>query len=239
MILHVLPGDAIVEKFEAGGLEGEVAVCREALVDGDLSGDMLPAFWETRAQSLATDDVDYHEKVVREFNKLTALQSGSEINLWFEYELFCQTNMWFCIDLISNTTADVYRIAPITLSEDEIWDGFANLEADDLRTCFDSRVKLSAQDMELGSNLWSAYKAGDMAELERLSHSDSQAFPMLREVCVAALERESRPRAVVSEIVNEGKSEFGDVFREFKARAGVYGYGDTQVKKIWQDLVGV
>jgi hypothetical protein len=239
MILHVLPGDAIVEKFEASGLDGEVGVCREALVDGDLSGGTLPEFWETRARSLGSDDAGYHEKVVREFNKLTALQSGSEINLWFEYELFCQTNMWFCLDLIGNTTADVYRVAPVTLSEDKVWDGFANLDVDDLRRCFDSRVKLTAHDLELGSNLWSAYKSGDMSELEQLSHSKSPAFPMLREVCVAAIERESRPKAIVTEIVDAGKSEFGDVFREFKARAGVYGYGDTQVKKIWQDLVGV
>lgn len=239
MILHVLPGDAIVEKFEAGSFEGEIAVCREALVDSDLSGDTLPEFWEKRARSLGIDSAEYHEKVVREFNKLTALQSGSEINLWFEYELFCQTNMWFCLELINNTTADVYRIAPVTLSDDEVWDGFADLDADDLRKCFESRVKLTAQDMELGSNLWSAYRAGEMTELERLSHSRSSAFPKLREVCVAAIEKESRPKAIVAEIVDSGTSEFKDVFREFKARAGVYGYGDTQVKKIWQDLVGV
>ena len=239
MILHVLPGDAIVERFVTAAFDGEIAVCREALVDGDISGDTLPEFWENRAKSLGSDEADYHEKVVREFNKLTALQSGSEINLWFEYELFCQTNMWFCLELISDTTADVYRIAPVTLSEDEVWNGFAGLAADDLRSCFESRVKLSEQDMELGSRLWSAYKAGDMKELERLSDFNSEAFPRLREVCVAAIERESRPKAIVAEIVDSGKSEFGDVFREFKARAGVYGYGDTQVKKIWQDLVGV
>ena len=27
------------------------------------------------------------------------------------------------------------------------------------------------------------------------------------------------------------------IFREFKSRAGEYGYGDAQVKKIWQSLL--
>src|SRR4051812_25223495 len=101
MILHVLPGDATVAPFKASEIEGDIAVCREALVDGDLSGETLPEFWETRARSLIGSDdrsrEEYHENVVHEFAKLTALQSGSEINLWFEHELFCQANMWFCL----------------------------------------------------------------------------------------------------------------------------------------------
>lgn len=241
MILHVLPGDAIVEKFEATGLEGDVAVCREALVDGDLSGETLPEFWENRSRFLHGDQADaeteYHEKVVREFNKLTALQSGSEINLWFEYELFCHANMWFCLDLIRNTTADVYRIAPVTLSDEEVWDGFAHMSADDMRRCFESRVGLSTADIEVGSNLWSAYKRNDVSELRRLSQSDSPAFPRLQEVCAAAIERETRPKAIVAEIVESGTTDFEDVFRVFRDRAGVYGFGDTQVKRIWQELL--
>ena len=241
MILHVLPGDATVDKFKAAGIEGEIAVCREALIEGDLSGDTLPQFWENRAKFIAgrypEPDASYHERVVREFAKVTALQSGSEINLWFEYELFCQTNMWFCLSLLAESTVDVFRVEPVVLLDDEVWDGFGNLSPDDMKKCFAARVSLSRDDIELGANLWSAYRTDDHTELERLSEASSAAFPKLREVCRAAIEKESRPKEVIRKIIRTGENDFDKVFRDFKSKAGVYGYGDAQVRKIWQELL--
>lgn len=236
MILHVLPGDSLVETFNASGIEGDLAVCRECLVEGDLAGDTLPEFWETRARFLAgqygkTAD-DYHESVVREFAKLSALQSGSEINLWFEYELFCQSNMWFCLSLLANSTADIYRVAPMTLADDEIWDGFGSMTPDDLRACFAQRIKLTKDDIKLGADLWSAYRDQDSKGLAELSTHESSAFPKLKDVAAAAIEKESLPSQILEEIVGHGELDFSDVFREFKKRAGVYGYGDTQVKSL-------
>lgn len=241
MMLHVLPGDAIVGTFSASGIEGDVAVCRECLVVGDVSGGTLPEFWQNRERFLAGEypDVsgDYHETVVREFAKLTALRSGSEINLWFEYELFCQTNMWFCLSLLTESTADIFRVEPVVLSENDVWDGFGNLRPDDLKKCFEARMKMLPTDVELGANLWSAYRNGDQAELEKLSMTRSPAFPKLREVCVAAIEKESRPKKIIGEIVESGETKFDKIFLEFKEKAGVYGYGDAQVKALYHELL--
>ncbi len=241
MILHVLPGDATLGAFEDSGIEGEIAVCRECLVVGDVSGSTLPQFWENRARFLAHEypdaSDDYHETVVREFAKLNALGADSQINLWFEYELFCQTNMWFCLSLLSESTADIFRVAPFKLSDENVWEGFGGLTPHDLKECFDSRVKLSPDDIRLGSDLWTACRINDHRQLEALSMIESAAFPKLREVCIAASEKESRPKKIVGEIFRDGVSEFDEVFCEFKARAGVYGYGDAQVRKIWQGLL--
>jgi hypothetical protein len=236
MILHVLPGDSLVETFKATGIEGDIAVCRECLIEGDVTGATLPEFWETRAQFLAGQygetANDYHETVVREFAKLTALQSGSEINLWFEYELFCQTNMWFCLGLLSNSTVDIFRVAPVVLSAEKIWDGFGNMTPDDLKTCFAERIRLTTDDIKLGANLWSAYQHHDEKRLAELSNHESHAFPKLKDVTKAAIEKESRTTQILNEILTEGKSNFSDIFAAFKSRAGVYGYGDSQVKNL-------
>jgi hypothetical protein len=241
MILHVLPGDSIVSTFEKAGIEGEIAVCREALVEGDLGGDSLPEFWENRARHFARQHAgsadNYHETVVREFAKLTALQSGSEINLWFEYELFCQTNMWFCMNLLSGSTADIFRVVPVVRADKDMWDGFANLPPDDLNKCYAARERLSVNDIDFGAELWSAYRDANYEDLERLSEIESAAFPKLREVCLAAIEQESRPKEILKAIIDDGVTEFDDVFREFKAKAGVYGFGDAQVRKLWQTLL--
>jgi hypothetical protein len=237
MILHVLPGDATVETFKASGIEGDIAVCRECFVVGDVSGASLSEFWENRARYLATDRPGYQENVVREFTKLNAPGLDSEINLWFEYELFCQANMWFCLSLLEESTADIFRVAPVTLAEADTWDGFGNLTPDDFKKCFDARVKFSRSDIELGARLWSAFRTEDYATLERLSATESPVFPKLREACLAAIEKDSRPKQIVTEIIQNGEADFSVIFKEFRARAGEYGYGDSQVREIWQKLL--
>ena len=241
MNLHVLPGDATVETFKASGIEGDIAVCRECLVVGDVSGSTLSEFWENRARYLSGENPEagtgYHENVVREFAKLTALGSDSEINLWFEYELFCQVNMWFCLSLLAESTADIFRVAPVTLSEANTWDGFGNLTPDDLKECLDARVKFSRDDIDLGTRLWSAFRTANHAALEQLSKIESPAFPKLREVCLAAIEKDSRPKRIIGEIIQDGENNFATIFSEFRSRAGEYGYGDPQVKEIWQQLL--
>ncbi len=241
MILHVLPGDATVNAFEDSGIEGEIAVCRECLVDGDLSGSTLPEFWENRAaisgrRVSGCKCVTITKRLFPSLQSLPSCGPDSQISLWFEYELFCQTNMWFCLSLLAESTADIFRVAPVKLSDENVWEGFGGLTPRDMKECFDARVKLSPDDIRLGSDLWSAYRISDHQKLEELSRIESDVFPKIREVCVAAIEKDSRPKEVIREIIRNGVSEFDEVFREFKDRAGVYGYGDAQVKKIWQDL---
>ena len=122
MIFHVLAGDSLVEEFKKTGIEGEVIVCREAFVDGPVDAETTDEFWEQRARFILAgygdDEIEYHEKVADELNKLTELTSDGEVNLWFEYELFCSVNMWFCLWLLEPTGAAVYRVEPIGLDQE-------------------------------------------------------------------------------------------------------------------------
>jgi len=236
MIYHVLPGDAQVDAFEKTDIRGEVIVCRECLAVGDIDAETLPQFWEQRAHFILAeygeDELEYHEKVADQLAKLLDMGEGDEVNLWFEYELFCSVNMWFCLWLLSETKATVYRVEPIVRSEGERWLGFGNLPSDALKTCFDDRLKCSIKDMELGSELWNAFRTSNLSKLKDLSTSPSACFPYLKEICEAAIERETRPREIIAEIQFEGKTEFEEIFPEFVRRAAEYGYGDLQVKRL-------
>lgn len=233
MIIHVLPGDAQLETFKQTGIEGEIVVCREAMVDGPVNEDNLDDLWQARAEFHSPGDrASYIANVVSEFEKLMNAPSGSEINLWFEYELFCQANMWFCLYLLKDTEAEIYRVAPIVRAESDRWDGFGRMTPEDLNACFAKRTKFSAKDIELGAQLWEAFSKDDNGTLTRLSCTSSDCFPHLREVCGAAIEKNTWPRRVLKEILESGETDFGEIFTRFRNVAGVYGYGDTQVKRI-------
>jgi hypothetical protein len=242
LILHVLPGDATVGDFENTGIDGEVIVCREALIDGDVRADSLEEFWTIRSKFIGdeyeSDTGSYYKGVASEFEKLLNLPAGTEVNLWFEYELFCSVNMWFCLNLLRDADVKIFRIAPVTRAENEIWKGFGRMQAEELRECFTKRVEFGRGDRELAEKLWQAYSNGDLEALDELGKAKSECLPYLREVCTAATEKSSRPKRILEEIKASGVEDFGEMFTRFSERAGVYGFGDTQVKRILSMMSG-
>lgn len=240
MIYHVLPGDSVVKEFADSGIGGEVIVCREAFISGPIDAEELGAFWDQRARFIlgeyGEDEIEYHEKVAAGLNRLTELDSDDEVNLWFEYELFCSVNMWFCLSLLRETGATAYRVEPIGLDEAERWDGFGRFDADDLKACFELRTEFSADEIQLGASLWDAYRKGDHRAVADLAMTESECFPHLKEVAAAAAVQDIEPIETLKAITAAGETDFAKIFAEFKKRAGVYGYGDAQVLTLLERL---
>ena len=234
MKYHVLAGDALAEDFRKTNVEGAIIVCRECLVEGETRAANLKEFWNARARFVesAYGENDYVGRVVTEFEKMQDLSEGAEVNLWFEYELFCQVNLWFCLSLLSGKKVEIYRIAPVVRNETDVWKGFGNLEKEDLEKCYAERIKFSDDDVSLGVKLWKAFQNKDLTELNNLGTAKSDPFPKLAEVCEAAIDIESRPQAVLREIVAFGEDDFSEIYRRFAEKAGVYGFGDSQVKRL-------
>ena len=68
MNIHLLPGDSYIETFRNSEIGGEVAICRECLIEGDVNADDLASFWLVREKFLdenfgQTGGQDYPEKV--------------------------------------------------------------------------------------------------------------------------------------------------------------------------------
>ena len=74
MKIHVLPGDALTENFKKTKIDGEIIVCRECLVEGDVKADSLEDFWQARAafieESYGETREKYYQNVAGEFEKL-------------------------------------------------------------------------------------------------------------------------------------------------------------------------
>ena len=240
MTVHVLPGDALAGEFKKTNIKGDVIVCRECLIVGPVDAETTQKFWDERAAFILAeygeDAIIYHETVADELERLADVESGSEVNLWFEYELFCSVNLWFSLSMLKGSDAMVYRVEPNVLAPQHRWKGFGELKPADLAKCLKDRNELTAEDLKLGADLWQAFRTDDHRSLKELSTSTSPAFPYLAEVCDAAIERDIRPIEVLREIQKEGITEFADIFAEFQKRAGVYGYGDLQVQRLLDRL---
>jgi hypothetical protein len=236
MRYQVAPGDAVASELKKLDLDGEIIVCRECLIVGDVDAASLPEFWDQRARFIlseyAEDNIVYHETVADQLSRLLDMDAGDEVNLWFEYELFCSANLWFCLWLLNETDTQVYRVAPVVRSEAERWLGFGKLGYNDLVKCFGSRVPLSRDEVRFGAELWNAYRKSDFRRLGKLGSAAAPAFPYLAEVTAAAADRSTRPAEILAEMEIDKAADLAVIFPAFTSRAGVYGLGDLQVQSI-------
>ena len=247
MVYHILNGDALAYSFPDTKIEGEIIVVREGLIDGSLSGDNLHEFWQSRAKYMGWTEAKYHNQVVKEFEKIMNAPDDSEFNLWFEYDLFCQVNMWFVISIINSLSIKkkVYAVytSYLDTTSKHFWNGFGPANSSEVRICFAGRTPFNDSDIQLGQDLWTAYKSGNLDELTRLAKNQSAAFPYLEEVVKAHVDRfpkdgtKGRPEKVIEDIVENGSTDFYKVFTEFWNRESIYGFGDTQLKHLYDKVM--
>jgi len=247
MVYNILNGDSLAYSFPDAKIEGDIVVVREALIDGDLSEDTLDDFWRSRAKHLGITDAGYDNSVVKEFEKIRNVPDDSVFNLWFEYDLFCQVNMWFVISVIHSLPIKKKVFAVYTSHLDKgskhFWNGFGQANSAELKACYAHRTQLSEADINQGHALWQAYKNGDLEELIHLLTYQSPAFPHLQEVVKAHVDRfpkdgtKGRPEKVIEDITKNISTDFNTVLQEFWKRESIYGFGDSQVKSLYDRVM--
>ena len=245
---HVLNGDCLADKLRRTKINQNFIICRECLIEGNVYADNIIDFWTIRAKFIAStykcSTEEYFSKTVREFEKLNNLPDNSEICLWFENDLFCQTNMWFVISMLPNhPKLKIFRVFPVIQNNAETWKGFGIAKAEKLEQAYYSKIQFSLKDIQLGNNLWTSYQKGDLDKLRELSKQESNCFEYLEEVCQAHIDRFpldktlGRPERVIKEIINTKSKAFQVVFSEFLDKEGIYGFGDLQIKNIYDSLL--
>ena len=114
---QILNGDSLKQQLPKDIL-GEIIVARECLVDGSVEGNDLDELFRIRSKFLSQNyggtEQDYYLKTVSEFQKIEHITPNSDINLWFEEDLFCQVNFWFIIHLLnqSENNNPIFLIQP-------------------------------------------------------------------------------------------------------------------------------
>ena len=237
-VVHILNGDALKDQFPKS-LEGRTIVARECLVDGPVAGETLEHFYHNRASYLSEHyggSVSfYFEMTLTEFEQIQTLADQTEINLWFEQDLFCQVNLWFvCWLLYTKGHSDnIYLVLPKELHPY----GFGGYNKDGLCSLFENRTVL--RDLESFAKLWEHYKNNAIDALQNIAQQVHATYPFLLEAVQAHIDRipkngtPGKPQQILLEIKEElDTDDFGAIFKEFSQRAPIYGFGDLQVKRL-------
>lgn len=241
---HILNGDSLKDRFPES-IQGEIIVARECMVDGDVTGNTLKEIFANRAQFMAATYEgctiqEYHNKTITEFEKMFQIDADAEINLWFEDDLFCQVNLWFVLHLLreSNKTNSLFLIRPLHHSPYS----FGNHNAEELDSIYENRIALN--DMEKLTQFWRFYQNNDSEELLQISEGLDSKYPFLLPAARAYIDSiptendQGRPTESLIKIMKGLKTDkFGPIFMEFCKREAIYGFGDLQVKQLFDKIL--
>ena len=241
---HVLNGDALLSQFPKSILGGK-SIARECLVDGPVKADSLEQLYELREEFLKTNyrisnDIKYKDNVILEFTKIEMLDQDMDINLWFEDDLFCQVNLWFVLSLLNANKHQnsLYLVRPPVHTQY----GFGALSDGELITCYNNRINI--KHFNVWSSLFTEYQEDNYVELIRLAKSFEADYPFVLEAVQAHIQRQptneslGRPKDSLIRIISDLQTKsFEHVFKEFCKREAIYGFGDIQVKRLYDQVL--
>lgn len=242
-VIHIINGDALEDQFPKD-LPGEILVFRECLIEGPKKVVEFEAFFASRAAYLSDA---YGPKIKESYSrelsvplmKIVTDLKPSEIVLWFEEDLFCQTNFWFICYFLeaSGFGGKVSWAKPSGVAKYN----FGLLSKEALTAVFEDRLPVNIAKIAL---LWQTYSVNDSDELIRLvegiaglSQYIIPAAIAYRDMNTSTIEK-SRPYLSLLAITKTLKTtHFGKVFMMFCKKEAVYGFGDLQVKRIFDQVV--
>ncbi|WP_436514766.1 DUF1835 domain-containing protein [Ekhidna sp. To15] len=237
--IHILNGDALKEQFPKDLILGEVRVARECLVDGPVDAKTLDELIELRAEFINDSFGENYDKAANEIKAINSITEG-EVNLWFEEDLFCQVNLWFICSLLYLKRVKVFLVMP----KDSLRYGFGGLSQDQLVSTYNNRQNLTQVNVNQFALLWFAYRNNHIERLLKLGVQMHTDFPFVMEAISAHFDRlpngekPSVPEQIIRDIIKEKSTQdFGVVFREFCKRAPIFGFGDLQIKRIFDKVI--
>ncbi|MFT6732949.1 MAG: hypothetical protein ACJAS9_001134 [Polaribacter sp.] len=242
---HILNGSTLKKQFPKQ-IIGDLIVTNECLVDGNVLGENLTVLYNNRAKYLSESYggtiQSYFEKVITEFNKIQELPIDAEINLWFEEDLFCQVNFWFVLYLIKQQT-DIRRVYLVLPNKENRY-GFGGMNNESLIESFSHKIQITESDFNKLSGFWELYQRNDITNLQKKSEKLNIKYPFLLPAIKAHSDRTSedgllgRPEQTIVNIMKELQTEdFPIVFGEFCKREAIYGFGDLQVKQLFDNVI--
>jgi len=216
---HILNGDSLNEQFP-DSISGEIIITRECLVDGDVSGETLADFYINRAKFIGyllnENNTDfYFRKSVVEFLKIQNIPEMSEINLWFEDDLFCQVNLWFVFYLLNVNNRDYHIFLVRANFGNE--NSFGQISDFELREAYQNKTKLELTEILKFSKFWDLYRKKEVEEMVEIASTLNDKFRFLKPAVLAFSEliptngRLSKPVQTVNQLITELKTDGFDL----------------------------
>lgn len=196
-MLHITNGDSAGGTLQQTGLPGDILTWRDILHEGPTpTGLSLEQMTRIRAQFLAASAMGRYEEILADFMQrdtmLAQFAAHKEVILWFEHDLYDQLQLIQILDWFSRHDPGKTTVSLICINAFPgiaRFTGLGQLNADQLRSLYETRRRLTEVEFRLGSEAWNAYCSPDPRMLEALLRKDTSALPFLKAALLRHLEQ--------------------------------------------------
>ena len=246
--LHITNGDSLTDYLKEIDITDDIITWREMLCEGPtIPAIASDSFFEIRASFLKesyninTKDYDFKN----ELQRLDAIDDIEEINLWFEYDLFCHINMLGAINYLHQKEINkpLYLICSGRIKGEKQLKGLAELTPEQLRLHYEQKIRLTEDDIKLAIALWRTYCGKDHNILKPYIVKSSN-FKYLSNCLKAHLVRFPNQKTGLSRIEENILNLINE--KQIKSKhhllgyilnyQGYYGFGDIQLSRIIDKL---
>ena len=249
-MLHIHNGDSSASIAKQSSLSGEHFAWRESLITGPTPAGVGGNEWRrVRAQHLSqaygVDLQECERSLLEQEKKLSSFAEHDEVILWFEHDLFCQTNLLYLLNWFAKQDTGSTKLSLICIGAfpgKENFRGLGELDTEQLASLFPGRQQVTTSQLKLAELAWQAYCSPDPAEIEKVAQT-ADHLPLLAPALRAHLRRfPSTKNGLGSienkglELIQEGSKTFTDLFPRFGDAEPIYGFGDAQ---FWLALHGL
>ena len=247
-ILHITNGDILTQMLKELKVEGDYLTWQEMLCEGPTEIKIdTPSFYNQRKAFLNDFyDIEINEaEYVSEIQKFSHLESYSEIVLWFEYDLFCHINLLAVISLIQQKHIDVplYLVCSGRVKGEKNLKGLTELSNGQLLYQYETKVRLTPEDIEIAVSVWKTYCGKDHNLLKNYIVQKS-SFKYLTNCLKAHLERfpdlisglDILEENILTIIRDKNIKTRNHLLGYALNYQGFYGYSDMQITRIIDKL---
>lgn len=247
-MLHIHNGDSSAYIARQSSMPGEHFAWREALIEGPTPAGITGEAWRSlRARHLSdfygVDQAATESELRVQEEKLASHPEHDEVVLWFEHDLFCQTNLiyllnWFSEHNLGNTKLSLICIGAFPGLPN--FRGLGELSPQQMASLLDTRHEVSKAEKTLASAAWQAYCSPEPTAIQTFLGSDTAAMPFLKPALELHLERFpfvsnglGRIENRALKFIHDGVRSFVDLFPRFWEAEPTFGLGDAQ---FWNTL---
>lgn len=246
--LHITNGDSLTNYLQELEFNGNILTWREMLCEGPTTPLIdSDEFYEIRKKFLNenyginTSDYDLQSSI----SVLNNSENYSEINLWFEFDLFCHINLIAVLNLLHQKEINkpIYLICSGRVEGEIELKGLSELNPKQLKNHYKNRVLLNENDLDLAVSLWRIY-CGKDHNIFKPYIVENSSFKYLTNCLKAHLKRfpnQKNGLCIIEENIlklikeKDIKSEH-HLLGNCLSHQGFYGFGDIQYKRMIEKL---
>jgi hypothetical protein len=242
-MLHIHNGDCSANIAKETSVPGEHFAFRESLITGPTPAGVSVDEWRTirathLSESYGADLQECDSGLLDQETKLSSARQHEEVVLWFEHDLFCQTNLLYLLNWFAKHDTGNARLSLICIGEfpgKENFRGLGELDSQQMASLFPDRQTVTSAQLNLGEAAWLAFCSPDPTEIEKFLEADTSHLPFLGPAFKAHLRRFpsttnglGRIESKALELIHGGAKAFLELFPGFGDAEPIYGLGDAQ-----------